>query len=544
MALRTLYQALLDSEPARLRVIAQQWAIPLTSGRRADIAAELVDAMATAESVERRLTQLTPEQRSALNDLLRNDGTMPWPIFIRRWGEVRAVGAGRIERDELWRDPVSSAEALWHVGLVQRAFDERGGQPVEMAFVPEELALYMPRPQPLDIPAPPAAAAPAPYEKPGEDTLCDDLVTLWAAIQQEDSPEEIHPPAVVRAALVTTLSVEHGWLRQDGDGRLRPIPNAILAWLRSDPWSQWSALVRAWMESERWHDIAYVPELAPDPVHDWPSAPLASRRALLEMLRKCEPDTWYDIVAFRDYVRAHATDYLRPDGNYHTWAPRDARTDKPLRGFEAWDSVEGALVNFIITGPLTWLGLVDVGLQAEREPPVKFRLNEAGAALLGTASPPSLSKPGPVQVDRNGTLIVPRRRRYERFQLNRIAASVGSAGSFRYQLTPASLRSAKRQRISLDRIIAFLEEAAENNLPAHLQAAIARAYRQGAGASLEEVWLLRVPDSQLLQSPEMRELIVEHLGPELAIIQERDRELVARILLKNQVLTDSDLGRS
>ena len=44
MALRTLYQTLLDSDLARLQVIAQQWDIPLIAERKSDIAAELADA--------------------------------------------------------------------------------------------------------------------------------------------------------------------------------------------------------------------------------------------------------------------------------------------------------------------------------------------------------------------------------------------------------------------------------------------------------------------------------------------------------------------
>ena len=42
MALRTLYQSFLDSDPSLLRVIAQLWKVELQSSRRPDIAAELV----------------------------------------------------------------------------------------------------------------------------------------------------------------------------------------------------------------------------------------------------------------------------------------------------------------------------------------------------------------------------------------------------------------------------------------------------------------------------------------------------------------------
>jgi hypothetical protein len=106
------------------------------------------------------------------------------------------------------------------------------------------------------------------------------------------------------------------------------------------------------------------------------------------------------------------------------------------------------------------------------------------------------------------------------------------------------LRLAQRQRISLDRIFAFLETSTGEKLPGYFRAAVARAYNQREGASLEEVWLLRVPDASLLQIPELQDLIVETVGPELAILREGDREHVSRILLENQVLMEIEEGRS
>ena len=148
MSLRTLYQTLLDSDIARLRVIALQWKIDLAADRRPDMAAELADAMAREETVEYALTLLQEDERSALDDILRRDGALPRAVFVRRWGEIRPIGPGRLEREELWRDPVSAAEGLWYSGLIQRAFQARPSGQVEMVFVPEELRLYMPEPVP------------------------------------------------------------------------------------------------------------------------------------------------------------------------------------------------------------------------------------------------------------------------------------------------------------------------------------------------------------------------------------------------------------
>jgi len=549
MSLRTLYQTLLDSDLARLRAIAHQWEIELTAERRVDVAAELADAMARAERVERALAVLPTSTRAALDDLLRHEGALPWAIFARRWGELRAAGPGRVEREALWRDPASSLEDLWYRGFVQRAFEERAVGHVEMAFVPEELRLYMPAPPPLVIPPPEPVVQPA-YECMGTDALADDLVTLWAGLQAASVDASAAPwresvlrwldaPAEVKLGLLETLAQEQGWVRQEEGPALRLAPDSVLAWLQADLWEQWSRLARAWMESRRWNDLAFVPTLRPDPVKGWPDNPFSARNAVFDMVRHCVPGTWYDVEQFVAYVREHATDFLRPDGDYDTWALRDTLTDIPLRGFDAWDGVEGALIAFMLTGPMAWLGMVDVGGSALL-PRSVFRLNEAGAALLGLGEPPHLPEPPLARWRADGIIAAPARRRYERFQLSRIALEGrrGEDGAYVYYLTPASLARARQQRISVARILGFLEQATGRAVPPHLVTAIEQAYQGPPPARLERVWLLRVDEAALLDSPDVRPLIRELLGPGMALIHEDDRERALAMLSKRGILLE------
>lgn len=542
MALRTLYQTLLDSDLARLHVIAQQWNITLVAERKPDVAAELADAMARAETVERMIAALDERGRLALDDLLRRGGAMPWAIFTRRWGLLRPAGRGRLEREELWREPVSAVECLWYLGLVQRAFAAWPDGQVEMAFVPEELRLYMPAPAPLEI-IPPAPVEPPAHQLPGTDGLADDLVTLFAALQMEP-----HSPAAAKervdwmrqpqaSALLETLALEQGWLQRDERGALRPVAEPMLAWLQADGWSQWAMLARAWMESARWNDLAAIPTLRPDPVREWPAEPRAARQAFLGLLRHCAPDTWYTLVEFTAFVREQNMDFLRPDGDYDVWALRDAATDKPLRGLEAWDVVEGAWIAFVLTGPLHWLGLVDLG----NEPATCFRLSAAGAALLALGDPPALPEPPPLRLSDDGVIAVPLRRRYARFQVRRIARPLTWGEDYRYRLTPASLTLARQQRISVARILAFLTEATGQALPAHLRAAIESAYQGGEPVRLEQVWLLRVPDPTLLEHPALRRYIRESLGAGMALIHAADRTKVLAVLARNGILPETDI---
>lgn len=555
MALRTLYQTLLDSDLARLRVIAQQWSITLLAERRADLAAELADAMARAEAVERVWEEMTENQRAALHDLQRHGGARPWDIFTRRWGQIRPVGPGRLEREALWREPISPAEGLWYLGLVQRAFDPRPAGAVEMAFVPDELALYLPEPPPHHVP-PPEPTRPPRHIIAGDDGLADDLVTLWAALRQRPLPPDAgrhdapvlaqcHAPAAPRMALLKTLAVEQGWLHRDEGDRLRLSPEPTLAWLQSEAWAQWEALAQAWMASAGWNDLAHVPTLRLDPPGMWPDDPLASRRAFLDALRQCAPGVWYTFAEFIGYVYEYVTDFLRPDGDYESWSLRDAQTGAALRGFEHWDAVEGALVAHYLTGPLAWLGWLDLGRDDPAFPPSAFRLNVAGAAFLGMGDPPDLAVPDPVAVLADGGLRVPARRRYDRFQLSRVAQfSAWDGASYTYRLTPRSLARAAQQRIAVPRILRFLEEASGQPLPDTLRAAIQNAAQSDEAARLERVWLLRVPDPAVLAAPDIQRCVLETLAPGVALIRSRDRARVLTLLLQAGILPDvQEFGR-
>ncbi len=543
MALRTLYQSFLDSDPSLLRVIARLWKVELQSSRKADIAAELVTALANAEAIDDSLERLSSEEREALDDLVRHAGTIPWAIFTRRWGQVRAIGPGRIEREELWRDPASAAESLSFMGWVHRAFDDHLGKPVEMAFVPEELMLYLPAPPPLQMTAPPTAGPP-PVVVPGDDTLADDLVTLWSALQRGDQTREailaqLHPPSARRLQLLETLSLERGWVRRGENDAIRPVAATILEWLQADPWTQWSTLAQAWITSQAYSDVTFVPTLTPDPVNQWPNEPQRTRQTFLAAVKRCDPGAWYDIGAFVQYVKETATDFLRPDGNYDAWAPREVTSADPLRGYGAWDAVEGALITDMLCGTMAWLGLVDLGQGTPEASPSAFKLTDAGAALLSGSPPPSFPPPDQLELNDYGEILAPARRRYERFQLSRIAEAIGTPGVYRFRLSPASVNRAKQQRISPDRIVDFLKKSTgRKTLPSGMEVAIRRAYQQDDGGHLSRAWVLRVPDPQILHQPNVQTLIEEQMTPTLATVPFGHEKQIIQRLLAEGILVD------
>ncbi len=534
----------------RLRIIARQWGFEPYVVRHTDLAAELVDAMVDTDAVMMVLSKLHKEHRAALDDVLRRDRIMPWSSFLRRWGPMRDIGMGKMEREELWREPYSAAEALWMLGLIQRDFSEHPSDPIEIAYVPEELSLYMPAPAPLLIPPP----QPVPFVDEIQnidinDDLAEDLVTWWIAIQRaqltaseivtsEEFLNQMHTPEGLRADLLKTISLEQGWIRKNQGQELRLVPDPVLAWLRADLWMQWSRVARAWMMSTEWRDVAHVQNLHPDPVCDWSPNPLQTRQGILDLLTRCVPDKWYSVGEFTTYIKEHATDFMRPDGNYERWTPRDAHTDRPLRGYESWEFIEGAYIRFVISAPLFWLGIVDLGSSGEGDIGEIFRLTNAGAALLGLCDPPRINMPPKISIDSGGIIDAPTRRRYERYQLSRVTQLVHHGNIYRFRMTPSSLKRAQQQHIPLSRIVDFLEQATEHPLPAYLRTAMQHAYRNDGWASLEHQWLLRLPDPNQKTIPALQNYIQEQLTPSIFVINEQDLELVLAILFENGILTD------
>jgi hypothetical protein len=295
------------------------------------------------------------------------------------------------------------------------------------------------------------------------------------------------------------------------------------------------------MASARWNDLAVVPTLRPDPAREWPAEPHSARQAFLDLLRHCAPDAWYSLAEFVAFVREQNMDFLRPDGDYDVWALRDAATEKPMRGIEAWDAVEGAWIAFVLTGPLFWLGMVDLGGATSSGAPTHFRLSTAGAVLLGLGDPPALPEPPPLRLSEDGVITVPLRCRYTRFQVRRIARPLGWDQDYHYRLTPASLTSARQQRISAARILTFLEEATGQTLPAHLRTAIESAYQGDEPVRLEQVWLLRTPDPALLEHPALRRFIRESLGEGTVLIRASDRAKVLTALAHSGILPETDI---
>ena len=526
----------------------------LPSVPKAEVAAVLAARMGQADRIVAQWQALPAAEQEALTDLLSTEATL-WQAFTRCWGEVRRMGPARLERERPWEQPVSPAEGLWYRGLVFHDLQERPDGLAEVAVVPDELRQVLPAP-PARMLSLATVAAP-PHVTPGHPALADDACTLlaylqnhrvrrgvqgeWSARHQASLLPRLRDPAPQRLSLLRNLTIRLGWLRASGS-RLLPEPAPVMAWLQATTADQQAALAVAWRDDPTWNDLWHVPSLRPDDTGSRRNDPVRARNAALHHLGTCSPDQWYAVEAFVAGVKDVDPDFQRPGGDYTSWYIRDATTGEHLSGFEAWDRVEGALIRHLVAGPMAWLGLLDLAAEREGDPPTAFRLSPFGMVFLGLAEPLPESEPPPLSVRADARVLVPAARRYERFQLSRVADWVCTADPYVYRLTGASLARARRQGVSVGRVEEFLEMACGESLPPVIRSALVRWNTRGTEVRLERGVLLRVEDEGLLRrlmaSPSARRLVREVVGPNVALVDPTDWPRLVQVLVQEGFLAD------
>ncbi len=173
-------------------------------------------------------------------------------------------------------------------------------------------------------------------------------------------------------------------------------------------------------------------------------------------------------------------DFQRPDGNYDTWYIRQRGAPAFLRGFEHWQQVEGALLRFVLTGPLHWLGATTLAAVGDAQP-ASVSLTLAGHAWLHDKPSAGRARAGPARSCSPTSPCWPRpvQPLLDRFRLARFTTSLGATWedgqpTFAYRISQTGLRRAAQQGIDSARVLAFLQDRATDPLPANVARALER----------------------------------------------------------------------
>lgn len=561
--MQDLLSTLLEYDPGMLAIIAHRWDADVRTLDKREAAEALAHAMLDPARAAAEWGRLSDEERGALQTLAGSrEHKMPEAQFSRFFGEIRQMGPGRRDREKPHLHPASVAETLYYRGLLAVAYDQgkAGGQ--LFAYVPPDLAAALPTHTTGFVVE---AADAAHHERgsfepqttqPATTTLVDDITTLLAYLQIVPTPPdhdalfaqvhedlgarwlgEAHP---ARTALLITLAGSLG-LAAAERGVFKPVPSHARAWLERSRPQQVRALAEGWRASTLYNDLWHTPGLKPDDT-GWRNDPLLARQTVLTSLESEPSDDWWPVAQFIEAVKADEPDFQRPAGDYESWYLRDATTGQYLRGFESWDRVDGAVLWFILTGPMHWLGLIDLGDEG-----ALCRLTVYGRALAGAADWPDRPDEGErMTIQPDGTILAPRTvSRYERFQLARITEWGPAGDPYVYHLTAAGLQRARAQGIALDVIRSFLRRASDTELPASVSRLLDQWERSGgAAARLMRGVVLRIPAEDTMktvtETPELRRYLGAALGPTAVMVRPGQEQELAAALQARGILVEFD----
>jgi len=538
----TLVRAFVDYDLELLRVIAAQWDVDLNSDDRASAAEELAAELVHQEAVSATWQRLNEDEQEAMIDLLAHEGRIPFMHFVRRYGEIRPMGPARREREKPWLEPVSVTESLYYRGLIVRSFEPTPTGAQEHILIPSDLGAYLPQIEASTIPAAPGyPVAPPRRLEGGQSAAVDDAATIlgylllrevntetWFANQ----PEEVIDVHLRRGnlpayrAMLLHLLHDLGMIAADEflTQRITVVnKEASRPWLEAPRQHQLRSLAEAWRDSTSWNDLAFTPGLDAD---KWPNDPRLARQAVLETLARVPTEIWWSLDGFIDHIKQTTPDFQRPGGDYGAWYLRDVYTGEVIHGFQYWDHVEGAVLRFILEGPMRWMGLV-------QSAPGAFSLTPLGVALIGRQDWPSTPDPETrISIDPQGVVAVPAQfGRYERVQLSRFTAwisppSAGLASSrgeldsdvYLYRITAQALQRVREEGITIpSHIVPFLQRHSRQSVPPNVLKMLEAWHAQPEEVIVQDAVIITSKDlgvyERLLKDSRVARWLGQQVGP-------------------------------
>jgi hypothetical protein len=543
---RTLQE---DTDATLLPTLAKVWKAAITG---LDVAASIpviTAAMLDAGKAEAIWDALTDEQRGAMQMITGSGGKMPKAMFTRVFGDIRKMGAAQIERENPVAKPSSIAEGLYYRGLIAEAFEQADTGPRVVVYVPDDLAQILPMRKTsysnLKDEAPAQATAEAAPEveivedvqdiQQADTSIVDDMTTLLAYLQlnnplldgetlAQGDRAAVHDfllkPSDERILFLFGVGVSADLIDVQA-GKASPKRAEARRWLSASRAVQVQNLAEGWRGSTVYRDLWHIAGLHPDPGGELDEYDAAvARENVLELMGNLVPkQDWWSLDSFIWAVKESDPDFQRPGGDYDSWYIRNDE-DEYLKGFESWDAVEGALLEFYISGPMHWLGLVDLGEDAAR-------LTAYGRAFLGQNPWPTPADPeDKITVKDDGTLMISRKMsRVDRFQAARFTTWVSAGDPYVYKLDAAGIQRAGEQGINTGHIASFISRAlGDAPVPPSITQLLEN-WRSGpaAAVSMEKLLVLRTtaPETldQILDAPPLRRYLGARLGPMAVIVR-------------------------
>jgi hypothetical protein len=266
--------------------------------------------------------------------------------------------------------------------------------------------------------------------------------------------------------------------------------------------------------------------------------PKIARQFILDQISLVPENQWWNLDSFINYIYQTNPDFQRPAGNYDSWYIKSKETNAYLNGFDHWDDVDGTYVRFLLTGPMHWLGLIDLASSSPDNPPLSFKCSDWYRDLIEKLPPKNIkTDDGKIFMDGYGKFQVPIRfSRAVRYQISRFCEWNGiSRDGFNYHLTPSSLTRAKDQSLKISHLLKIIQPVINHPFPPKLKTALEKWENNGTQAFFNNVLLLQVADPEAinqLQTTSAKKYIQAVLNPTTAVINSSGIEQVKKALIE------------
>ena len=531
-----------------LRILAQSWGFNQDIKDKKVAVEQLSAWMTQPQNLQNVLQKLSADAHRALEDLVTHQGRLPSAVFTRKYGEIRQVGAGKRDRQAILLSPQNASEQLIFLALVFQDFFEEEHGIEEFIYIPDDILAALPHSANTAMPRVNSVLSSDQTGSIGiaQDTLFDDVCTALAWLRMDKiTPKRLAElqkhlllaaenskglPLPLKPQFLTSLLLEAKLLDSSGS----PLPEQTRIFLSMPRGEAIKALYDTWLRSTAINELKQLEQL--ECLGEWENDPISARQFLIEQLQSLTPTVWYELDTFIEFLHDQFPDFQRPGGNYEVWLIRRRSDGQFLQGFESWYSVEGELIRYLISGPLFWFGIIELGIHQQEPPGFVFRITQFGETIFQNQTPSAdLPLEDKFQVLPSGTIAIPRRFLPTiRYQIARFCTWEGyQKDRYLYRITPTSLSHAQQKGLKIQHLLRLLQRHAES-LPPTLVHALRRWGLHSTEIHLQRLSILRVRSPEILEEikkSRCSKYLQQVLNPTMAVIITGQEKKLAEQLL-------------
>lgn len=523
-----------------LKILSELWGLELIIKEKEASIPVIINAIKT-KAVFQEIIETAPDNaKLAIQDLIKNQGKIPWAQFCRQFGDVRIMGPGKLEREKPFLHPLNATEWLWYRGIIFRAFFNQSPEPQEFAYLPDECYQMLNPSQKREQDKPkghPFTKNELKIVKLSSDQILDHACTLMAALRAGIDIEKHYQSELPVDVLIELLRV--GDIL---DSNLRPEPEKTRIFLETTRFNALKTITNGWLISDQFNELSLISEIVCE--GKWKNNPLLARQFIIDQIKQIPIGQWWDLASFIKGIHIKQPEFQRLSGDYDSWFIRDRNSGKYLHGFENWDAVEGRLIHFTICTMLFWLGLVDLASDEENSLPCAFRLTTWANALLNNQTLQTYSEENEkITIQSNGKIQIPRLApRVARYQISRFCDWEGiNKETFLFRITASSLKRAIVQNLQISQLISLFQKYGKKPISLSIIKTLSNWEKNNQQAHFEKGILLRVTEPSIiiqLEKSRAKRYLLEQLTSTIVLIKPGGENVVQQVLTELGYLAD------